>query len=168
MWMADFHQSICDMQKIILLFLCMAITMLLGATSGLLTMEGIKEWYPSLLKPFFNPPNYIFGPVWTVLYLIMGISLFLIWDSEYSKQRTNALWIFSIQLTLNFLWSFLFFYLRNPFFALVDIMLLWWLISTMISLFVKINKTAGYIQIPYLLWVSFATVLNASIWFLNK
>mgnify|MGYP003489161673 FL=1 len=146
----------------------MVITMLVGATSGLLTIEGINEWYPFLLKPFFNPPNYIFGPVWTVLYLVMGISLFLIWDSDESKFRTRALAVFSAQLLLNFLWSFLFFYLRSPLFALIDIMLLWWLISTMISLFVKINKTAGYIQIPYLLWVSFATVLNASIWYLNK
>ena len=156
------------MKKLILLLLCMVITMLVGATSGLLTIEGINEWYPFLLKPFFNPPNYIFGPVWTVLYLVMGISLFLIWDSDESKFRTRALAVFSAQLLLNFLWSFLFFYLRSPLFALIDIMLLWWLISTMISLFVKINKTAGYIQIPYLLWVSFATVLNASIWYLNK
>ncbi|MBK7304148.1 MAG: tryptophan-rich sensory protein [Saprospiraceae bacterium] len=146
----------------------MVITMLVGATSGLLTIEGINEWYPFLLKPFFNPPNYIFGPVWTVLYLVMGISLFLIWDSDATKFRTRALAVFSAQLLLNFLWSFLFFYLRSPLLALIDIMLLWWLISTMISLFVKINKTAGYIQIPYLLWVSFATVLNASIWYLNK
>ncbi|MFZ1515481.1 MAG: TspO/MBR family protein [Saprospiraceae bacterium] len=156
------------MKKLILLLLCMVITMLVGATSGLLTIEGINEWYPFLLKPFFNPPNYIFGPVWTVLYLVMGISLFLIWDSDATKFRTRALAVFSAQLLLNFLWSFLFFYLRSPLFALIDIMLLWWLISTMISLFVKINKTAGYIQIPYLLWVSFATVLNASIWYLNK
>ncbi|HQX43341.1 MAG: tryptophan-rich sensory protein [Saprospiraceae bacterium] len=156
------------MKKLILLLLCMVITMLVGATSGLLTIEGINEWYPFLLKPFFNPPNYIFGPVWTVLYLVMGISLFLIWDSDATKFRTRALAVFSAQLLLNFLWSFLFFYLRSPLLALIDIMLLWWLISTMISLFVKINKTAGYIQIPYLLWVSFATVLNASIWYLNK
>ena len=156
------------MKKLILLLLCMVITMLVGATSGLLTIEGINEWYPFLLKPFFNPPNYIFGPVWTVLYLVMGISLFLIWDSDETKFRTRALAVFSAQLLLTFLWSFLFFYLRSPLLALIDIMLLWWLISTMISLFVKINKTAGYIQIPYLLWVSFATVLNASIWYLNK
>ena len=156
------------MKKLILLLLCMVITMLVGATSGLLTIEGINEWYPFLLKPFFNPPNYIFGPVWTVLYLVMGISLFLIWDSDATKFRTRALAVFSAQLLLNFLWSFLFFYLRSPLLALIDIMLLWWLISTMISLFVKINKTAGYIQIPYLLWVSFATVLNVSIWYLNK
>lgn len=139
----------------------------LGAIAGIVTAQSIPEWYTTLNKPSFNPPNWIFGPVWTILYILMGISFFLIWKQEPCKERNLAILIFLFQLLLNFAWSFLFFYFKMIGFALIEIILLWINIVIMLVLFYKIKPTASYINIPYLLWVSFATVLNASYYFLN-
>lgn len=145
---------------------CVAI----GYLSGTVTQESIMTWYPSLIKPSFNPPNWIFGPVWSMLYIMMGVAAGLVWDRmEYEKETVkNALIIFAIQLTLNALWSYLFFGLRNPMVAGIEIILLWLMIFETYTQFVKINKIAGYLLLPYLAWVSFATVLNGSIWWLNR
>lgn len=145
---------------------CVAI----GYLSGTVTQESIMTWYPSLIKPSFNPPNWIFGPVWSMLYIMMGVAAGLVWDRmEYEKETLkNALIIFAIQLTLNALWSYLFFGLRNPMVAGIEIILLWLMIFETYTQFVKINKIAGYLLLPYLAWVSFATVLNGSIWWLNR
>ena len=145
---------------------CVAI----GYFSGTVTQESIMTWYPTLIKPSFNPPNWIFGPVWSMLYIMMGVAAGLVWDRmEYEKETVkNALIIFAIQLTLNALWSYLFFGLRNPMVAGIEIILLWLMIFETYTQFVKINKIAGYLLLPYLAWVSFATVLNGSIWWLNR
>lgn len=140
----------------------------LGAIAGMFTAEAIPEWYASLNRPSFNPPNWIFGPVWTFLYILMGISLFLIWKQNTSKERNQAIFVFFIQLTLNFSWSFIFFYFNLIGLALLEIILLWISIVIMLVSFYKIKPMAAYINIPYLLWVSFATILNAAYYFLNQ
>ena len=138
-----------------------------GAIAGIATAQSIPEWYATLNRPPFNPPNWIFGPVWTTLYILMGISLFLIWKQDVSKKRNVAILIFLLQLFLNFVWSFIFFYFKMIGFALIEIILLWITIIIMLVLFYKIKPVASYINILYLLWVTFATVLNASYYFLN-
>lgn len=148
-------------------FICILIPLAIGGISGFATASSISDWYVSLNKPSFNPPNYLFAPVWTCLYLLMGISLFLIWKSPEGKDRANALIVFTIQISLNFIWSFLFFKFRLPGLALIEIGLLWISILAMIIVFSRISKPAAYLQIPYLFWVSFAAILNAAIWRLN-
>jgi translocator protein len=140
----------------------------LGAIAGLFTAEAVPEWYVTLNRPSFNPPNWVFGPVWTTLYLLMGISLFLIWKQPASKGRNQAIFVFFLQLTLNFCWSFIFFYFNMIGFALIEIILLWMSIVIMLVLFYKTKPMAAYINIPYLLWVTFATILSASYYFLNR
>lgn len=140
----------------------------LGAIAGMFTSQSVPEWYATLNRPSFNPPNWIFGPVWTTLYMLMGISLFLIWKQDASKERNLAILVFLLQLLLNFGWSFIFFYFNMIGFALVEIILLWISIVTMLVLFYKIKPMTAYINLPYLLWATFATVLNASYYFLNK
>lgn len=155
------------MNRILKLTLCITIPLLIGGLSGFATANSISSWYVGINKPSFNPPNYLFGPVWTTLYILMGISLFMILQSPANEMRKKALLIFSIQLFLNFLWSFIFFNFQLLSLAFIEIILMWLSILIMIIFFSKINKTATYLQIPYLLWVSFASVLNGSIWFLN-
>lgn len=155
------------MNRYLKLTLCITIPLLIGGMSGFATANSISSWYVGINKPSFNPPNYLFGPVWTTLYILMGISLFMILKSPANEMRKKALLIFSIQLFLNFLWSFIFFNFQLLGLAFIEIILMWLSILTMITIFSKINKTAAYLQIPYLLWVSFASVLNGSIWFLN-
>ena len=154
-------------KDIVTLLICLTIPLVIGSISGILTAGNITTWYVTLNKPGFNPPNYLFGPVWTLLYLLMGVSLYFVWQAPASVDKRNALVIFAIQLALNFAWSFLFFEFKQLGVALVEILLLWACILATIVLFSRINKTAAYLQIPYLLWVSFATLLNFSIWQLN-
>ena len=143
------------------------ITIGVGAISGFATASNINAWYTQISKPSFNPPNWIFGPVWTLLYILMGIALFLIWKQPGSPNRTNALRLFSIQLLLNFCWSFIFFYFHHIGLALIDISLLWiFIILTMFS-FAKLNKIASWLLFPYICWVSFAMILNGAIYHLN-
>lgn len=139
----------------------------LGAFAGMFTAKTVPVWYAALNRPSFNPPGNLFGPVWTVLYILLGISLFLIWKQEKSKERNLAILVFFIQLSLNFAWSFIFFYFNNIGLALAEILLLWVSIIAMLIQFYKIKPLAAYLNIPYLLWVSFASVLNASYYMLN-
>lgn len=155
------------MNKILKLFICLLLPITVGGLSGYITVEGVREWYSTLIKPSFNPPNKLFGPVWTVLYILMGISLFRISDLVKSKERNQALIVFGIQLVLNFLWSILFFKFHLIGLALVDIILLWIAIFIMILQFRKLDAVSSFLQIPYLLWVSFASILNISILYLN-
>lgn len=155
------------MKQFLKLSLCILSTLLIGGISGFATATSINGWYVTINKPSFNPPNYLFGPVWTSLYILMGISLYMILQSDSNELRKKAVTIFSIQLFLNFCWSFIFFNFQNLGFAFVEIILMWISILTMIIVFYKINKTAAFLQIPYLLWVSFASILNGSIWYLN-
>ena len=138
-----------------------------GALAGMFTSQAVPTWYASLNRPSFSPPNWVFGPVWTSLYILLGISFFLIWKENPSKYRNLSTIVFSIQMLLNFAWSFLFFYFNLIGAALIEIILLWISIALMIYLFYKIKPVAAYMNIPYLLWVSFATILNAGYYFLN-
>ncbi len=155
------------MNKFVKLILCILIPLAIGAISGIATSSGLNDWYMALNKPVFNPPGYLFGPVWTVLYIFMGVSLYLIWKSPVNEQRTRAIALFAIQLFLNFWWSFLFFKFQLLGIAFIEIILIWMSIVAMIYAFYQIHKPAAYLQIPYLLWVSFASVLNGAIWWLN-
>jgi translocator protein len=149
------------------IILCIALPLVVGGISGLATSGNINTWYATLNKPVFNPPNWIFGPVWTALYVLMGISLFMIWKSPAGDSRNFALAIFGIQLVLNFAWTFIFFYFKQTGWAFFEIILVWLSVLAMIIIFYRISKPAALMQIPYLLWVSFATILNGSIWNLN-
>lgn len=154
-------------RDLIALLLCLGLPLAVGAVSGVATASGIGGWYAGLEKPSFNPPNSVFGPVWTFLYLLMGISLFLVWRAPQGEARRRALLIFAAQLILNFAWSFLFFRFRQVGAALFDIVLLWVAVLAMILAFRKVRPSAAFLQVPYLAWVGFATALNAAIWRLN-
>lgn len=156
------------MKNLLLLSAFISLTVSVGGISGYVTVGGLSDWYTGINKPSFNPPNYVFGPVWSVLYILMGISLYLIYISPTSADRTVSLQVFSFQLFLNFCWSILFFSLESPGIAFVEILILWITILTMILVFRKVSPVSAYIQVPYLLWVSFASVLNGSIWYLNS
>jgi len=150
------------------LIVCIFIPLAIGFTSGWLTRhESRGPWYAALRKPSFNPPAAVFGPVWTCLYILMGISLYLVMTAEESGRQLLALAAFAVQLVLNFAWSLLFFRYHKVTLAAVDIVLLWVSILVMIMLFYGIRPVAGWLQIPYLAWVTFATVLNLSIRHLN-
>ena len=155
------------MRKIFLFIVCLVVPLTIGAISGIATSSGLKDWYFNLNKPSFNPPNYLFGPVWSFLYLLMGMSFYLILQETKSPLRKKAINIFILQLSLNFLWSFLFFKFQLLGLAFIEILLIWLSILWMILEFKKLNKTAAYLQIPYLLWVSFASLLNGTIWWIN-
>ncbi len=150
------------------LFISIILPISVGAIAGMFTSRAIPEWYASLIQPSFNPPNWLFGPVWTTLYIIMGISFFLIWKLEAGKERNQAILIFIVQLILNFGWSFCFFYFKMIGLALIEIIVLWSTIVLMLTRFYKLKPLAAYLNIPYLLWVSFATVLNAAYYWLNR
>jgi len=153
--------------KVLPFIVCLLIPLVIGGLSGFMTANEISGWFQTLNKPSFNPPNKIFGPVWILLYLLMGISLYWIWVSPVSELRKKALRIFALQLFFNFCWSILFFSFHLLFVAILDILLMWIFIVYMMRLFYKIKPMAAYINIPYLLWVSFATALNMAIWYLN-
>ncbi len=140
-----------------------AICQAAGVLGAFATVPAIPDWYAKLEKPFFNPPNWIFGPVWTVLYLLMGISLYLVWKNEKSSARDFALRIFVIQLCLNTAWSFLFFGLRSPWVAFADILYLCGAVVLTILSFRKISNPAALLLWPYLGWISFAAILNFAI-----
>ena len=158
------------MSKIVKIAIAVAICLVVGYGSSLVTQSSITTWYPTINKPSFNPPNEVFAPVWTILYVMMGVSAGLVWSKMEAVPVLvkKALWVFVIQLILNALWSFLFFGLQNPFLALVEILLLWLMIFETIKLFKPIDALASKLMIPYLLWVSFAMILNGSIWWLNR
>lgn len=144
-----------------------ALTVGLGAGSGYFTVKEIPTWYAGLVKPSFNPPNYLFGPVWTILYILMGISLFLIWKQPPSPQRKKAITIYLIQFALNLAWSFIFFNQHQIFLAFLEIVAMWICILLTIIAFSKFSKLAAWLLVPYISWVSFAAFLNYHIWLLN-
>lgn len=139
-----------------------------AAIGSAFTFSEITTWYEAINKPTWTPPNAIFGPVWTILYTLMGISLYLFWKSEKKVEVSKRGFIlFFSQLALNTVWSILFFGLKNPLLALADIAVLWVLILMTILHFRKVNKLSAYLLIPYLLWVTFASLLNFAVWMLN-
>ncbi|MFH1074375.1 MAG: TspO/MBR family protein [Candidatus Firestonebacteria bacterium] len=142
---------------------------LIGSLGAIFTMPAVRSWYMEINKPSFNPPNWIFGPVWTALYLLMGIAFFLIWKKGLNNNKVkNAAVVFLVQLIVNFLWSVIFFGGRSYIGGLITIAILWLLILANITMFYRISKPAGLILLPYILWVSFASILNYYIYILNK
>lgn len=141
-----------------------------GLLGSFFTVSSVSTWYVSLAKPSFNPPNWIFGPVWLLLYTLMGISIYLIWQDIkwYKKKKVKKAWkLFWIHLIFNASWSIIFFGLHSPGLAFVNIVVLWTLIAILMTKFQAINKVATYLLVPYWFWVGFAVVLNFSIWKLN-
>ncbi len=140
-----------------------------GIIVSIFTVSAISTWYATLAKPAFNPPNWIFGPVWTTLYFLMGVAAFLVWRRGLERKEVKiALGIFIAQLTLNAFWSIIFFGLRNPGVAFLEIIILWLAILATILFFYKISRPAAWLLFPYILWVSFAGYLNYSIWQLQN
>ena len=158
------------MSKYLRIIYCVAICLVVGYLSSITTQSSINTWYPTLIKPSFNPPNWLFAPVWTLLFIMMGIAAGMIWNHlENQKELVKkALLFFTVQLLLNALWSYLFFGLNNVLLALIEIILLWLVIYETFYIFKKIDKKAAYLFIPYLIWVGFAAVLNGSIYYLNR
>ena len=140
-----------------------------GAIGSVFTRSAIPTWYATLEKPFFTPPNWLFAPAWTLLYILMGIAAFLVWRKGLgNRQVRTTLIVFLIQLVLNSLWSVVFFGLESPLSGLIVISILWVAILVTIIKFFRISRVASVLMWPYLLWVTFAAVLNASIWLLNR
>jgi len=139
-----------------------------GLIGSIFTMPAITTWYATLQKPPFNPPNWLFAPAWATLYLLMGISAFIIWRRGLGNpQVKRALFLFVIQLVLNALWSVAFFGLESPLYGVIVIAALWVAILFTILKFFKVSSVAAVLMLPYILWVTFAAVLNVSIWVLN-
>lgn len=154
--------------KIIKLISAILVCLSAGLVGSLFTAPSIPTWYAGLKKPSFSPPNWIFFPVWTTLFVLMGISMYSVWDRGLkNKMVKESLIIFGVQLLLNTLWSFLFFGLKSPFYALIEIVVLWIAIGLTIFKFYKISKNGALLLLPYITWVSFAAILNYFIWVLN-
>ncbi len=145
-----------------------AICLLTGALGGWVTSQSVIEWYPTLNKPAWNPPAWVFAPVWTTLYVMMAVAAWLVWkETPRGSHLRPALVLFFVQLALNCLWSFLFFGARSPGWAFIDIVVLLAALAATTAAFFKHSKLAGALLLPYLAWVSFAAVLNFTIWKLN-
>ena len=150
------------------LVVTLVIPFLAAAVGSVFTSPSIPTWYAGLVKPAFSPPNWLFGPVWTILYLLMGISLYMIWSRGLKKKGVKvAMYLFLAQLALNSLWSILFFGLQSPMLAFGEIVVLWIFILATILKFYPISRNAGLLLVPYILWVSFAAFLNLNILLLN-
>ena len=154
------------MNKIWKFVLSILISFLAGGIGSIFTTPAIRDWYPTLVKPSFNPPNWLFGPAWTLLYLLMGIALYLVWTSVKENKKSAYIFFFT-QLFLNALWSIIFFGAHQTGWAFFEIVLLWLAILAAIFAFYRISKPAAYLLIPYILWVTFAAILNFAIWRLN-
>ena len=156
------------LRSVTLAAICILVPLVSGAVVGILTMGGILNWYATLNKLWFTPPNYVFGPVWTVLYIMMGIALYLVVSQGWEKKpvKTGML-LFALQLVANLVWSILFFGLHSPIAGLADIILLLALIIATIVAFYKVSKPAALLLVPYLAWVCIATCLNVGVVLLN-
>lgn len=156
------------MSNTIKLIIAIAIPLVIGFTGGGLTVSEIPGWYAKLSKPSWQPPNWLFGPVWTTLYILMGIAFYLVWKAKVKQAvKQTAIVLFAVQMILNFFWSVLFFNQHQTGWAMLEIIILWIFILLTIFSFSKINNTASWLLVPYISWVSFAMILNYTIWKLN-
>lgn len=154
--------------RIIQFIMAIGISLAAGQIGSFFTMPAISTWYAGLTMPEFSPPSWVFGPVWTVLYILMGIALYLVWSKGWKHKNVRvATAVFGVQLALNVLWSFVFFGMQAPFFAFIVILLLWLAILMTIVAFDRVSIPAAVLLIPYLFWVSFAAYLNYGIYLLN-
>ena len=157
-----------DKKNILWLFFFISLCLIFGnGLGGYFTFISVETWYQTLNKPVFNPPEWVFGPVWTALYVLMGISIWLIWKKKPSKNRTLGIRIFWLQLFFNVFWTYLFFGIQRIDLGLLEIIFLIFLICINIIYFYKIDKIASYLLIPYLFWVLYASLLTYNIWILN-
>lgn len=151
------------------LVVALLLPQVVGVGSAFATMGAVRDWYPSLVRPSFAPPSWVFGPVWTALYLMMGVAAFLVWQRGLARPDVRlALGLFVAQLVLNGLWSILFFGMRSPGLAFVEIVALWVLIVLTLWTFWRVSPLAGGLLVPYLAWVTFAAALNFGFWWLNR
>jgi tryptophan-rich sensory protein len=155
------------MRPIFKLLISLLLSFTAAAIGSVFTFSAIPTWYAELAKPDFSPPNWVFGPAWTVLYILMAVALFLVWNTKRSKRPTTAYVLFGVQLMLNALWSIVFFGLHQPGPALVVIVALWLTILACIITFWTVRRTAALLLLPYLAWVTFASALNYAVWQLN-
>ncbi len=156
------------MNNITKLSVSIGLTLLTGVIGSLFTSSAVNGWYLTLEKPVLNPPSWIFGPMWTLLYIMMGVAAFIIWKKGWSRRDVKlALLIFGVQLLLNAGWSIIFFGLRSPGWALLELIVLWFIILWMMVIFYRISKPTIYLILPYLIWTGFAGYLNYAIWSLN-
>lgn len=155
-----------DRKKILKLIAAILITNAAGLLGSFFTAPNIGSWYSTINKSAFTPPNWVFGPAWTTLFVLMGISFFLVWEKGLTKNKT-AIGVFGLQLGLNILWSALFFGMQNPFLAFLEIIVLWAAILGTIVIFRGVDRRAAWLLVPYIAWVSFAAFLNYSVWVLN-
>jgi tryptophan-rich sensory protein len=155
-------------KSILGLVVAVSVCLLVGGASSLATATSVKSWYPLLQKPVWTPPAAVFGPVWTLLYAMMGVSVWWIWRDGTGSARRIAIRVFAVQLALNALWSVLFFGLRRPDWAFVEILLLWAAIVATFVVFRRIRPAAAALLVPYLVWVSFAARLNLALWMMNR
>lgn len=159
------HQPCSDRMKFVFaILICLAV----GGIAGMVTSSEVTgPWFTTIQKPSFQPPNWLFAPVWTTLYVLMGIALGIVWRQPASAQRNAAVTLFFVQLLFNFLWSYIFFSWHMPGLALIDIITLWICIILTIFAFARHSRLAAWLIVPYVSWVSFASILNWSIWHLN-
>ena len=155
------------MKNIFRLIISILIPLIIGFAGSFFTASSVDSWYATINKPSFNPPGWIFAPVWTTLYILIGLSFYLVWRNNFGEARKKVISIYFMQLLFNLLWSVLFFGLKSPLLGFVDIIVLLIFIIANTIFFFKISKIAGYLFVPYLLWVSFASILNFSIYLLN-
>jgi tryptophan-rich sensory protein len=157
-----------DRKSALRLIAAIVLCELVGGLGSVFTIPAINTWYAALSKPAFNPPNWLFGPVWTMLYLIMGVALYLVWERGVSKKGVAvAMETFGVQLFLNFMWSVLFFGLRSPLYGLIGIAFLFVAILATAAMFFRVSRAAGMLMLPYLAWVAFAALLNFYVFILN-
>lgn len=149
------------------LVVSLALPFVAGAIGSLATFSNIPTWYAELAKPVLSPPNWVFGPVWTTLYLLMGISLYLVWTAKYKNPKRQAFALFGVQLVLNTLWSLVFFGTHWLWGGVLVILPLLVTIVLTVRKFLLISRVAAYLLIPYVLWVGFATVLNVAVALIN-
>jgi len=155
-------------KKVLKFIISIIICQSAGIFGSLFTFEAVPDWYITLEKPFFAPPTWIFGPVWIILYFLMGVSLYIVWKDELKSKTRNVFFVvFGIQLILNALWSFLFFGLKSPLLALVDILILDVLVVVTTFYAKRVSKYAAMLLIPYMVWIIIASVLNYAIMVLN-
>ncbi len=155
------------MHSIVKFLFSIAISFAAGGIGSLATVPNIPTWYTTLEKPFFNPPNWVFGPVWTFLYILMGVSLYLVWTSKSKASKQTAYRFFGVQLVLNALWSIVFFGLHQPWAAVVVIAGLLVILIFMMKVFATYSKMAAWLLVPYIAWVCFASALNVGVALLN-
>jgi len=147
----------------VVILICQAV----GALGAVVTLPAISGWYRGLEKPDWTPAAGLFGPVWTILYLMMAVAFWRVWQRRLEPGARRACVLFAVQLVLNSAWSWLFFGLRNPFFGLIDIVLLAGVLAWTVRVFLKVDRMAGFLMVPYLVWVLFASLLNFSLWRMN-